>query len=61
MTFTTVSHSPIEIQEMLENNCDIIVDYFPNELQPIRRIRDHIDLIPRESLPKKATYRMTPT
>ena len=61
MTSTKVSNLPIEIQEMLENYCDIIVDDLPNELPPIRRISHHIELIPREILPNKATYRITPT
>ena len=59
MTSTKVSDLPIEIQEMLEKYCDIIVDDFPNELPPIRRISHHIDLIPGASLPNKAAYRMT--
>lgn len=61
MTSTKVSYLPIEIQEMLEKYCDIIVDDFPNELPPIRRISHHIDLIPGASLPNKAAHRMTPT
>ena len=60
MTSTKVFDLPIEIQEMLEKYCDIIVDDLPNELAPIRRISRHIDLIPGESLPNKAAYRMTP-
>eukprot|EP00253_Pinus_taeda_P003807 PITA_03807 len=60
MTSTKVSDLPIEIQEMLEKYYDIIVDDFPNELPPIRRISHHIDLIPGASLPNKETYRMTP-
>ena len=59
MTSTKVSDLPIEIQEMLEKYCDIIVDDFPNELPPIWRI-SHQDLIPGASLPNKAAYRMTP-
>ena len=35
MTSTKVSDLPIEIQEMLEKYCDIILDDFPNELPPI--------------------------
>ena len=60
-TSTKIYDFPIEIQEMLENYCDIIVDDLPNELPPIRKISHHIDLIPGENLPNKATYRMTPT
>eukprot|EP00253_Pinus_taeda_P021342 PITA_21342 len=60
MTSTKVSDLPIEIQEMLEKYCDIIVDDLPNELPLIRRINHHIDLIPGASLPNKAAYRMTP-
>jgi len=45
---------------MLDNYCDIIVDDFPNELPPIRRISHHIDLIPGENIPNKAAYRITP-
>eukprot|EP00253_Pinus_taeda_P033413 PITA_33413 len=61
MTSTKVFDLPIEIQEMLEKYCDIIVDDLPNELPPIRRINHHIDLIPGAILPNKASYRMTPT
>eukprot|EP00253_Pinus_taeda_P010063 PITA_10063 len=60
MTSTKVSDLPIEIQEILDKYYDIIVDDLPNELPPIRRVSHHIDLIPRASLPNKATYRMTP-
>eukprot|EP00253_Pinus_taeda_P008365 PITA_08365 len=61
MTSTKVYNLPIQIQEMFENYCDIIVDDLPNELPPIKRISHHIDLIPGASLPNKATYRMTLT
>ena len=37
-----------------------MVDEFPNSFPPIRSINHHIDLIPGESLPNKATYRLTP-
>ena len=60
LTSTKISELPIEIQEMLENYCDIIVDDLPNELLPIQKISHHIDLIPGASLPNKAAYRMTP-
>jgi len=46
---------------MLDNYCDIIVDDFPNELPPIRRISHHIDLIPGANLSNKVAYRMTST
>jgi len=45
---------------MLDNYCDIIVDDFPNELPPIIKIIHHIYLIPREKIPNKEGYRMTP-
>ena len=61
ITSTKISDFLIEIQEMLENYCDIIVDDFPNELPPIREISHHIDLIPGENLPNKAASRMTHT
>eukprot|EP00253_Pinus_taeda_P017775 PITA_17775 len=61
VTSIKVSDLPIEIQEMLENYCDIIVYDLPDELPPIRRISHHIVLIPRASLPNKAAYRMAPT
>eukprot|EP00253_Pinus_taeda_P031890 PITA_31890 len=60
MTSTKVFDLRIEIQEMLDNYYDIIVDDFPNELPPIRRISHHIDLIPGENIPNKVAYRMTP-
>ena len=59
ITSTKISDLPIEIQDMLENYCDIIVDDFPNELPPITKISHHIYLIPGENLPNKATDRMT--
>ena len=58
LTSTKISELPIEIQEMLENYCDIIVDDLPNELPPILKISHHIDLIPRTNLPNKVAYRM---
>jgi hypothetical protein len=39
---------------------DIVVDELPNSLPPMRSISHHIDLIPRESLPNKVAYRLTP-
>eukprot|EP00253_Pinus_taeda_P007814 PITA_07814 len=61
MTSNNVYDLPIEIQEMLDNYCDIIFDDLPNALPPIRRISHHIDLILGASLPNKEAYRMTPT
>jgi hypothetical protein len=45
---------------MLENFADIVVDDLPCSLLPIRSIRHHIDLIPGDSLPNKATYKLMP-
>ena len=61
ITFKKKFDLPIEIQEMLDSYCDIIVDDFLDELPPIRKISHHIDLIPEENLPNKTAYRMTPT
>ena len=61
MTSTKVSDLLIEIQEMLEKYCDIIVDDLHNELPPIRRINIHIDFIPGASSPNKLAYKMNPT
>jgi len=58
--FQEVSDLLIEIQEMLDNYCDIIIDDFPDELPPIIKINHHIDLIPGENLPNEVAYRMTP-
>lgn len=57
---TKVSYFPIEIQEMLEEFTDIVVNDFPDKLPPKRSIIHHIDFIPRESLPNKAAYWMSP-
>ena len=46
---------------MLEDYQDIVVDGLPNEFPPEISISHHVDLIPRASLPNKATYRMAPT
>ena len=61
LTSTKISNLPIEIQEMLDSYCDIVVDDLPDELPPVRKISDQIDFIPRSNLPNKAAYRMTPT
>jgi hypothetical protein len=60
LTNTSMEDLHEEIQEMLENFADIVVDELPNSLPPIRSISHHIDLIPGEILPNKATYRLTP-
>ena len=59
-TNTVISDIPIEIKNMLLDSQDIVVDDFPNVLPPKRSINHHIDLIPGESLPNKAAYRMIP-
>jgi len=60
VTKTDLSYLPLEIQDILSEYGDIIVDDFPSELPPIRKISHHMDLIPGASLPNKAAYRMTP-
>eukprot|EP00253_Pinus_taeda_P003923 PITA_03923 len=50
MTSTKVSELPIEIQEMLDNYCEIIVDDLPNELPPIRRISHQEKIYQKGSL-----------
>jgi hypothetical protein len=60
LTSTSIDDLPEEIQEMLENFIDIVVDNLPCLLPPIRSISHQIDLIPRVSLPNKATYILTP-
>ena len=60
LTSTNLNDLPEEIQAVLDNFMDIIVDELPNELPPIRSVSHHIDLIPGESLPNKAAYRLTP-
>jgi hypothetical protein len=59
LTSTSMDDLPEEVQELLDNFADIVVDELPNSLPPIRSINHHIDLIPGESLPNKATYRLT--
>ena len=55
-----LSSLPIELQSMLRNFEDMIVDDFPTELPPVRKISHHMDFIPGMSLPNKAAYKMTP-
>jgi hypothetical protein len=57
---TSMDDLPEEVQELLYNFVDIVVDELPNSFPPIRSISHHIDLIPRESLPNKVAYRLTP-
>jgi hypothetical protein len=59
LTSTSIDDLPKEIQELLDNFTDIVVDDLPCSLPPIRSISHHIDFIPGESLPYKATYRLT--
>jgi hypothetical protein len=60
LTNTFVEDLPEEIQELLEKFTNIVVDELPHSLPPIRSISHHIDLILGDSLPNKATYRLTP-
>ena len=60
LTSTNIYDFPVEIQEMLEDYCDIIVDDLPDELPPVRKINHQIDFILGSNLPNKAAYRMTP-
>jgi hypothetical protein len=60
LTSTSMDELPEEVQELLENFTDIVVDELPNSLPLIRSISHHIELIPRESLPNKEAYRLTP-
>ena len=57
---TIISYLPIEIRNMLVDYQDIVVDDFPIVFPPKRSISHHIDLIPREILSNKVSYRMTP-
>jgi hypothetical protein len=49
-----------KVKVKLDKFVDSIVDDLPNNLPLVRSISHHIDLIPRASLPNKASYRMTP-
>jgi hypothetical protein len=60
LTSTTMDDFHEEVQELLDNFADIVVDELPNSLPPIKSIIHHINLIPGESLPNKAAYRLTP-
>lgn len=44
---------------MLHEFSDIVVDDLPDKLPPKRSINNHIDFIPRASLPNKDAYRMS--
>jgi hypothetical protein len=60
LTSTRVDDLPDEIQELLGEFVDIIVDELPRSFPPMRSVSHHIELIPGESLPNKAAYRLTP-
>jgi hypothetical protein len=57
---TRMDDLPEEIQQLLGEFADIIVDELSRSLPPVRSVSHHIDLIPGESLPNKAAYRLTP-
>ena len=48
-----------EVNTLRDDSADIIVDELRNELNPVRSISHHIELIPGASLPNKASYRLT--
>jgi hypothetical protein len=60
LTSTIVDDLPEEVQELLEEFADIVVEQLPHSLPSISSVSHHIDLIPGDSLPNKATYRLTP-
>ena len=60
LTSTSMDDFPEEVQELLNIFFDIVVDELSNSLLPFRSINHHINLIPREILPNKETYRLTP-
>ena len=60
LTSTYMNNFPVEVHELLYEFFYIVVHELPPSLPPIRSINHHIDLIPRVSLPNKATYRLTP-
>ena len=60
LTSTNISDFLVEIQEMLDDYCDIIVDDLPDELPPVRKIIHQIDFILGSNLENKVAYRMTP-
>jgi hypothetical protein len=59
LTSTSMSDLPDEVQELLDNFAEIVVDEVPNSLPPIISTSHHINLISGESLPNKATNRLT--
>jgi hypothetical protein len=60
LTNTNLNDLSIEIQELLDEFVDIIFYEFHNALPPIKNISHHIEMIPGEGIPNKATYRTTP-
>ena len=61
VTDGSIDLMPKEIAKFLNEYKDIIVDDIPNGLPPIRSISHCMDLIPGDSFPNKAPYRLTPT
>ena len=51
---------PVEIKRLLEEYKEIVTKNIPNGLPLVRSISHCMDLIPRESLPKKEPYRLIP-
>ena len=46
LTNTRMDNLPLEVQDLLNEDVDIIVDDFLSEISLVRRIRHHIHLIP---------------
>lgn len=49
-----------EVKPFLDKYKEIIADGIPRSLPPMRKISHCIDLISSSTLPKKATYKLTP-
>jgi len=59
-TVDETSELPPEVQQMLAEFSDLMPEYFPPGLPPIRNIQHQIDLIPGSILPNRPAFRLSP-
>lgn len=55
-----VKEVPKKVQQLLGKFLELVSNYLPSQLPPMRNIQHQIELVPRASLPNLLHYRMSP-